>query len=220
VNTGTNTTRDDRELVRRARGGDLASFEILVTRYEKRIFSLARRITGSDQDAEDVTQHAFIQALKSLPSFREASSFTTWLTSIAAHAALKVLRKRRGIETVSLDAAITPDDDGTVPHPEYIAEWKKTPAVLAQNRETGRILDAAILALDPIYRAVFLLRDVEELSIAETARALAISETNVKIRLLRARLQLRERLTRILGDPRRRVPPHAHGRPQTVEKPS
>lgn len=209
----------DADLVRRARDGSLAAFEALVTRHERRVFSLARRIAGSNADAEDVTQQAFLDAMRALPRFREDASFATWLTSIAAHAAMKVLRKRRGLPTVSLEAGTEPDADGHIPHPEYIADWRETPDRLAQRAETGRLLDAALAALDPVYRAVFLLRDVEDLSVAETAAALNISQANVKVRLLRARLQLRERLTRTFGDPaRRRAPARHHGSDWTREK--
>ncbi|MFZ4397017.1 MAG: sigma-70 family RNA polymerase sigma factor, partial [Kiritimatiellia bacterium] len=112
-----------------------------------------------------------------------------WLTSIAAHAALKVVRKQRGLPTQSLDAATSPDDSGRIPHPEFIADWRETPDQLLQRTETRHLLDTAISGLDPGHRAVFLLRDVEEFSVRDTAKALRISEANVKVRLLRARLQ-------------------------------
>ena len=204
---------DDAQLVKAAKGGDLAAFETLVTRHERRIYGLARRLTGSEHDAQDVTQQVFLNALEHLAGFREAASFATWLTTIATHAALKVVRKRRGLPSESLDAAITPDDAGHVPHPDYIADWRETPDRLAEQAETQQLLDAAIATLDPAHRAVFLLRDVEGLSVRETARALRLTEANVKVRLLRARLQLRERLTRVFGDATRRYrpEPHSHG---------
>jgi RNA polymerase sigma-70 factor, ECF subfamily len=201
--------KSDEELVRAAKGGNLEAFENLVTRHERRIYSLARRITGSESDAEDVAQQTFISAVRHLADFREKAAFSTWLTSIAANAAMKVLRKRRGLSTVSLDEATSPDADGRVPHPEYIADWRETPDRLVQNRETQQLLDQAVAELDPGHRAVFLLRDVEGLSVRDTAKALGLSEGNVKVRLLRARLRLRERLTRVLGDSTRRYrPPH------------
>jgi RNA polymerase sigma-70 factor, ECF subfamily len=203
--------RGDRELVRAARAGDLEAFEALVSRHERRIYALARRITGSEEDAQDVTQQAFVSAIRHLGGFRETAAFSTWLTSIAAHAALKVVRKRRGLPTESLDEATDPGDDGRIPHPEFIADWRESPDRLAQRAETGRMLDAAIAELDPGHRAVFLLRDVEDLSVRETARALNLTEANVKVRLLRARLRLRERLTRAFGDASRVYAPEAHG---------
>jgi RNA polymerase sigma-70 factor (ECF subfamily) len=188
----------------------MAAFEVLVSRHERRIYSLARRITGSVEDAQDVTQQTFISALRNLSRFRETAAFSTWLTTIAANAALKTVRKRRGLPTQSLDEATTPDPTGRIPHPEFIADWRETPDQLLQRSETRHLLDTAIAGLDPGYRAVFLLRDVEELSVRDTAAALKISEANVKVRLLRARLQLREHLTRTFGDAAHRYEPGAH----------
>ena len=203
----------DQDLVRAAKDGDLAAFETLVKRHERRIYGLARRLTGSEHEAQDVTQQTFLSAVKNLSGFRETAAFSTWLTTIAANAALKVVRKRRGLPTTSLDEATEPDEDGQIPHPEYIADWRETPDRLAQRAETHRLLDAAIAKLDAGHRAVFLLRDVEDLSVRDTAKTMGISEANVKVRLLRARLQLRERLTRVFGDEKRRYKPgkHTHG---------
>src|SRR5262249_30844164 len=100
--------RGDTELVRRAKTGDLTAFEALATAHERRVYTLARRITGHDQDAQDVTQQTFLSALEHLPGFREESSFSTWLLRIATHAALKILRKRKGLPTVPLE----PEPDG------------------------------------------------------------------------------------------------------------
>ena len=204
---------DDRELVRAAKGGNLAAFETLVKRHERRIYSLARRLTGFDHDAQDVTQQTFLSAIENLSGFRETAAFATWLTTIAANACMKILRKRRGLLTTSLDEATETGDDGQIPHPEYIADWRETPDRLAQRAETHQLLDFAIAELNAAQRAVFLLRDVEELSVRDTAKALGISEANVKVRLLRARMQLRERLTRVFGNEDRRYKPvhHAHG---------
>jgi RNA polymerase sigma-70 factor (ECF subfamily) len=201
----------DAELVRRAKAGDLAAFETLVARHERRIYTMVRRITGNESDAEDVTQQTFLSAIESLDSFREQASFATWLHRIATHAALKVLRKRRGLPTVSFEAA-TELQEGydTVPHPEYIADWRESPDQIVRRHETARLIDEALAELDEKHRIIFLLRDVEGLSVKETAEVLGLSEANVKVRLLRARLQLRERLTRSFGDPARRIEPHRH----------
>jgi RNA polymerase sigma-70 factor, ECF subfamily len=204
----------DLELVRRAQAGDLDAFEALATRYEQRVYSLALRMLRQEQDAEDVTQQAFLSALEHLSGFRGEASFATWLLRIAMHAALKVIRKRKGLDTVSLEQATEPADDSEViPHPEYIADWRQSPERLVHNNEVRRLLDDALDQLDEKHRAVFLLRDVEGLSVKETADALGLSEANTKVRLLRARLQLREQLTRTLGDPARRLAPpspHSH----------
>lgn len=194
------------ELVRRAKAGDLAAFEDLTTRHERQIYSLAYRILQNPQDAEDVTQQAFLSAVENLAKFREESSFATWLYRIATYAALKVIRKRKGLITVSLEEATEPSEAyDSIPHPEYIADWKQSPEQLVERNETQRLLDDALAQLDAKHRIVFVLRDVEGLSVKETAEALSLSEANVKMRLLRARLQLRERLTRTLGDPAKRI---------------
>jgi RNA polymerase sigma-70 factor (ECF subfamily) len=129
---------------------------------------------------------------------------------IATHAALKVIRKRQGLDTISLEAATEGADSfGALPHPEFIADWRHSPEQLVERNEIRLLLDEALAQLDEKHRVVFLLRDVEGLSVKETADVLGLSEANTKVRLLRARLQLRERLTRALGDPHRQtVAPH------------
>ena len=198
----------------------MPAFEKLISRYERRIYWLARRITGSEEDAQDATQQAFLDAMQGLAGFREKASFSTWLTTIAANAAMKLVRKRRGLSTMSLDEATTPDEAGQVPHPEYIADWRETPDKLAQDSETSRLLDDAIAGLAPDYRAVFMLRDVEGLSVKDTAMALKTGEGNVKVRLLRARLLLREKLTAVFGDEHRTYKPvdHGHGEVYKTER--
>ena len=203
----------DQELVARAQAGDgdLAAFEELVQRHERQVYTLALRMLRHQQDAEDVTQQTFLSALEHLKGFRGEASFSTWLLRIATHAALKIIRKRNGLETISLDDATTPrEEDGAIPHPEYIADWSQSPADLVHRGEVRQLLEEALAELDEKHRLVFLLRDVEGLSIKETAETLDLSEANTKVRLLRARLQLRERLTRTLGDPTRAVAPHSH----------
>jgi len=196
----------DAELVQRAKAGDPEAFETLTSRYERQVYTLAFRIVRQEQDAEDVTQQTFLSVLEHLAGFREEASFATWLFRIATHAALKIIRKRKGLDTVSLEEATEPRDDGdTIPHPEYIADWRQSPEELVRRNETRRLLEEALDELDEKHRLVFLLRDVEGLSVKETAEALGLSEANVKVRLLRARLQLREHLTRVLGDPERRI---------------
>jgi RNA polymerase sigma-70 factor (ECF subfamily) len=196
----------DSEMVARAKAGDLSAFEDLTNRYEARVYTLARRILRHDQDAEDVTQEAFLSALEHLAEFREEAAFSTWLFRIATFGALKVLRKRKGLPTVSLDEATDPSATSQeVPHPDYIADWRQSPEELVGRRETAALLETALNRLDEKHRLVFLLRDVEGLSVRETSEALGLSEANVKVRLLRARLDLREYLTRKLGDPTRVV---------------
>ncbi len=140
---------DDGELVQRAKAGDLNAFEVLTTRYERRVYSLAMRILRQEQDAEDVTQQAFLSVVENLARFREESSFATWLYRIATFAALKVIRKRKGLDTVSLEEATEPREDyDSIPHPEYIADWKQSPEELVERNETQRLLDDALVKLD------------------------------------------------------------------------
>jgi RNA polymerase sigma-70 factor, ECF subfamily len=203
---------DERELLRRAQQGDFTAFEALVDLCQPRVFGLARRILGQAQDAEDVTQQTFLSLIEHIDQFRGESAVSTWVLRIGANHALKVLRKRRGLPTVPLASAPDPDDSfANLPHPEFIAQWRDNPASLAEKAELRQLLDEAVAELDERYRLVFVLRDVEGLSVRETAKALGLTETNTKVRLLRARLQLRERLTRVLGDEATRVfPDHSH----------
>jgi len=202
---------EDRPLVHLARQGDFTAFESLVSRYERRLYGLAMRIVRHRQDAEEVVQQTFVSVIEHLQDFREESSFHTWLTRIAANHALALLRKRGRRASVEFHEDRSDDGFGDLPHPQYIAKWRETPAEIAQRRETARLLREALDELDDKYRLVFVLRDVEGLSTSETAEALGISESNVKVRLLRARLMLRERLTGVLGDEATRVTPdHQH----------
>ena len=196
----------DKTLVEKAKAGDLAAFEELMRRYDRRVYSLALRILRHEQDAEDVTQQTFLSVVENLSGFRGDSSFATWLMRIATYAAFKVIRKRKGLDTVSLEET-TEEKDGydKVPHPEYIADWRDSPEKLVARNEAKELLEKALEKLDEKHRMVFLLRDVEGLSVQETAEALGLSVANVKVRLLRARLQLREILTQEFGDPARRV---------------
>lgn len=202
---------EDAELVRRAKAGDLCAFETLTEKYESKIYSLAMRILQNPHDAEDVTQQTFLSVIENLKDFRGDSTFYTWIMRIATYAALKIIRKRKGLNTVSLEQATEPNkEDGEFPHPEFIADWKENPSDIVKRDETLRLIEQALGELDDSYRLVFLLRDVEGLSIKETAQILGISEANVKVRLLRARLQLREKLTALFGDRKKALPPHHH----------
>ncbi len=213
MNEPTEPTADpDLSVLRQAQTGDFAAFEELVGRFQGRVYRLAHRMLGSPHDAEDVTQQTFLSLVEHLKDFRGESVFAAWLLRIAANHALKLLRKRRGLPTVPL-AELVPADEGysEIPHPEMIAPWRDDPVDLAERHETRGLIDGALAELDDKYRSVFVLRDVEGFSVRETADLLGISEANVKVRLLRARLALREKLTRVLGDETARVfPDHRH----------
>ncbi len=181
-------------LVERARQGDVTAFGDLISKYERRIYRMARQITQNDEDAEDVLQETFLKAFEHLDSFQGQSKFYTWLTRIAVNESLMKLRKRKSDRTVSLDENIETEEEPIV---REIAVWDDTPELRYSQEEMRQILDKAIDGLKPIFRTVFILRDVEELSTEETAEVLGLSIAAVKSRLLRARLQLREKLTRI-----------------------
>jgi RNA polymerase sigma-70 factor, ECF subfamily len=204
-------TDPDRELVNRAQSGEFFAFDQLVNAHEKRLFALASYIVGPSGEAEEVVQETFLSALEHLADFRGESSFRTWLTRIATNHALKVLRSRKAHETVPLG---NDEEESPATAPEFIAQWRDDPARLAMAGETKAILREALKELPEKYRVVFLLRDVEELSVQETAEALGLTVENVKVRLMRARLMLRERLTKVFGDEATRVRPdheHKHG---------
>ncbi len=180
----------DSELVKKAKRGDQAAFGELVRRYESKIYRLARRMTSTDQDAEDVVQEAFIKAYRSLGEFKEKSKFSTWLYRITVNLSLMKLRRRRP-EVISLDQRV-PTEDGDMAM--EIEDRRADPLRKLIEKERSRILDMAIDSLSPSYRAVFVLRHVEGFSTQETARILKTSVAAVKSRLHRARLALQEKL--------------------------
>ena len=184
---------EELELVNRARTGDTTAFSTLLRRYEGKIFHLAMNITQNREDAEDVLQEAFLKAYEHLNQFQGNSKFYTWVVRIAVNQALMKLRKRKSDRAVSLDEQIETGEDTVV---REIAAWDPDPEVQYSRDELRVILNDAIGDLAPIYRTVFTLRDVNGLSTEETAEALDLSIPAVKSRLLRARLQLRDRLTR------------------------
>ncbi|MBC7927236.1 MAG: RNA polymerase sigma factor [Bryobacteraceae bacterium] len=185
---------EEQALVDRARAGDAMAFSALVDKYERKIFRLAKHITQNDEDAEDVLQESFMKAYSNLDTFQGQSKFYTWLVRISVNEALMKLRKRKSDRTVSLDEPHETEEDTVT---REIAVWEDDPEQKYSREELRGILDKAVDSLKPGFRTVFVLRDIEELSTEETAEALGISIPAVKSRLLRARLQLRERLTRL-----------------------
>lgn len=178
------------ELVEAARNGDAAAFTALVSHYDRKIFRLAKNITRNREDAEDVMQNAFLKAYENLNRFKGGSRFYTWLVRIAVNEALMKLRKRRGNQ-VSLDEPVKSDEDFI---PRQIEDWGPSPEDRYAQAELQEILSDAIASLDDGYRTIFVLRDGEQMSSAETAEMLGLSVAAVKSRLLRARLKLREKL--------------------------
>ncbi len=184
---------DEATLVAQSREGDGRAFGELVRRYEGKIFRLAQHVTQNHEDAEDVLQETFLKAYEHLDQFQGAARFYTWIVRIAVNQALMKLRRRRTDRSVSLDESIDTGEDTIV---REVAAWDENPEQRFSRAELGEILDTAIQGLEPAYRSVFVLRDLDELSTEETADALGLSVPAVKSRLLRARLQLREKLTR------------------------
>jgi RNA polymerase sigma-70 factor (ECF subfamily) len=180
-------------LVQAAKNGDLEAFSELVRRYDRNIFRIAQHITHNEEDAQDVVQDAFLKAYRNLGQFQGQSKFYTWLVRIAVNEALMRLRKRRTDRTVSLDEDVE-TEEGTMPR--EVADWSPNPEQIYGQSELGDILRKTIQGLPQGFRTVFVLRDIEGLSTEETAEMLGLSVPAVKSRLLRARLQLRERLAK------------------------
>ena len=183
---------DEPILVSAAKSGDIGAFETLVGRYERKIFRLTNNITQNKEDAEDAMQEAFLKAFEHLGEFQGNSRFYTWLVRIAVNQALMKLRRRRPNQ-ISLDEEI---DTGEDTMPRVVEDWGPTPEERYEQTEMSHILSDVIGELDPSFRVVFQLRDIEEMSTEETAEALGLSIPAVKSRLLRARLKLRQKLNR------------------------
>jgi RNA polymerase sigma-70 factor (ECF subfamily) len=199
------------DLLHQAKGGDFAAFQKLVTILQPRVYGLTFRILQQAQDAEDATQQTFLALIENIADFREESSVATWVLRIATNNALKILRKKRTVKMVSMSEMASEDSYGDVPHPEFIAPWSQTADEIVQQAEVQAELEKALLELDDKYRLVFVLRDIEGLSVRETAQALDLTESTVKVRLLRARLALREHLTQRFGDASQAmIPDHKH----------
>jgi RNA polymerase sigma-70 factor (ECF subfamily) len=193
----TNTKREfgaseDVALVCSAKEGDVAAFEELIKRHTTMIFRIAMHITGSGEDAEDVVQDAFLKAFQHLQHFEERARFSTWLTRIAVNEALTKLRRSRRSPTISIDE----EADESMSLGDRIADWRPNPEQSYNASQFRELLQEALASLPDHQRVVFLLRDIEGLSIADTAGMLGLSVPNVKSRLLNARLKLRQGLSR------------------------
>jgi RNA polymerase sigma-70 factor (ECF subfamily) len=178
------------------RRGDRAEFARLVEAYYTPLYRLGLKMLADPADAEDALQNTFLKALQHLPTFEARSSLSTWLYRIAANEALMMLRKRRPQVPVDEPDA---DDEESI-QPVQLADWCCLPEEEFVSAEARQRLDQAIQKLPGTLRVVFLLRDIEGLSIKETGEALSLSETAVKTRLLRARLRLREELSGYFGE--------------------
>jgi|HubBroStandDraft_3_1064219.scaffolds.fasta_scaffold115845_2 RNA polymerase sigma-70 factor (ECF subfamily) len=183
---------NDLDLVHATQNGDMSAFEQLVGRYDRKLFRIAEHITRNREDSQDVVQESFLKAFQHLGEFREQSQFSTWLFRITVNQALMKLRKRCTTKDMPLDEDFQAAEDML---PRQFADWAPNPEELYRVSELQAILIKTLEELQPILRTVFVLRDIEELSVDQTAEVLAISRAAVKARLWRARLQLRELLS-------------------------
>ena len=189
-------TNDTGQLVRRAKSGDQVAFTELVELYSERIFNLALRILKNSDDASDVLQETFTAVYEKIDSFDGRSNFFTWLYRIATNFSLMKLRKDK--RTVYTDQDMEEQFDN--PNKMQVHEWQDLPLRDMLNDEFRKNLDNAVDQLPEIYRSVFILRDLEDMSIKETSTILGITESNVKIRLKRARVYLREQLAHYMDE--------------------
>src|SRR5215469_13352074 len=204
-------TRDDLDLVHATQDGDVSAFEELVARYDRKLLRIAEHITHNREDSQDAVQESFLKAFQHVSDFREHSQFSTWLIRIIVNQALMKLRKRHTTKEVSLDDDFQADGDI---FPREIADWAPNPEQLYRASELRNILVNAFEELRPNLRTVFVLRDIEGLSIDQTAEVLDLSPTAVKARLFRARLQLRELLSEYFNEHKKLAAVRA--KPETV----
>jgi RNA polymerase sigma-70 factor (ECF subfamily) len=182
---------DDLDLVHASKNGDIAAFEQLVKKYDRKLLRIAQSVTHNREDSQDAVQEAFLKAYQNLAEFREDSRFSTWLIRITLNQSLMKLRRRNTTKEVSLDGDLQADGDML---PRDVVDWTPNPEELYWASELRDILTKTLEELPPISRTVFVLRDIEGLSIDQTAVVLNLSHSAVKARLWRVRLQLRERL--------------------------
>lgn len=185
---------NDREaaLIQRVCNGEHEAFYELVRPFERAIYFAAMGVLNNPADAEEVAQETVLKAFNALPNFRFEAKFSTWIIQIAINESRMKLRKDRRHLYESIEAQ-RHDDEGDY-RPRDLADWREIPSEELQRKELREALKRAIAALAPKYREVLILRDVQHVSIAETAKILGITEASVKTRLLRARLQMRDAL--------------------------
>ena len=195
-----NISIDDGTLIRQCRQGDLKAMERLIVRYQDRIFNVIMKIVGNSDDAAELTQETFVKVIEKINTFKSQSSFYTWLFRVAVNTTLNFCRKRFKVSTRSLDSIVGSDDGQTGRKlSEYLQESTEIdPAELAQNKETGEIVMAALTKLDDNHRVVIVLRDIEGMSYAEITQSLDLELGTVKSRISRARAELRKILEAIL----------------------
>src|SRR6202046_1189243 len=193
--TASTEPRDEAQMIASILAGDTQLYHQLIRPYERSVYMMALSYMKNEADAEDVAQEAFLKAFHHLASFRSESKFSTWLVGIALNEARSRLRREGVLRMDSLDD--TTEDGGPV-SPAILRDWREVPSEAVERKEIRQMLREAITGLPEKYREVFILRDVEELNIFETAAALRITVGNVKVRLHRARLMLQKQLSPLL----------------------
>jgi RNA polymerase sigma-70 factor (ECF subfamily) len=186
---------EEAALIERAQKGDQAALTEIVTAHQSRIYNVALRMCGNVEDAEETLQETFLNALKALARFEGRSRFSTWLYRIASNACLMRRRRDAGQPDIVPVAEVDEDDPEADFTPRYFIDWSHIPEEELLNTEMRAVMAKAITQLPPSLRIVFIWRDLEGLSVQETAEVLGISEAAVKVRLHRARLRLRELLS-------------------------
>jgi RNA polymerase sigma-70 factor, ECF subfamily len=171
--------------------GNTQEFHELIRPHERSVYVMARSLLQNESDAEDAAQEAFLKAFRNLDKFRGEAKFGTWLISITLNEARSRLRTRKTMKEESLDEP--PEGEGHV-SPALLRDWREIPSESVERHEVKMLLQEAIAGLPQIYREIFLLRDVEDLSVNESAEALGISVASVKVRLHRARIMLQKKL--------------------------
>lgn len=171
--------------------GQHEQFHDLIRPYERTVYAMAIAMLKNEADAEEATQEAFLKAYRSLATFRAESRFGTWLASITLNEARSILRRRNQFPTDSIDDN---DDDQPAVSPALLRDWREIPSEAVERAEVRSILRAAIDNLPVLYREIFLLRDLEELSVNDCAATLNISVSAAKVRLHRARILLQKEL--------------------------
>jgi RNA polymerase sigma-70 factor (ECF subfamily) len=186
----------EQDLIRRVQAGEKELFYQLVKPYERRIYAAAFAVLRNEAEAEDAAQEAMLKALTHVRQFRAEARFSTWLTQITVNEAL--MRRRKAHSEIMEPIGERQEEDGTYT-PRDFADWREIPSEVLERKEIRQKLASAVAGLAAKYREVFMLRDVQHLSIEETAEALGITQASVKTRLLRARLMLRDLLAPGLG---------------------
>ncbi len=183
--------------------GETQLYHDLIRPYERSVYMMALSYMKNEADAEDVAQEAFLKAFHHLAGFRSEAKFSTWLVGIALNEARSRLRREGAVRMESIDDTL---EEGGHMSPAVLRDWREVPSEALERKEVRQMLQKAITSLPEKYREVFLLRDVEELNVVETAAALSITVGNVKVRLHRARMMLQKQLTPLLrnANPKRR----------------